>query len=205
MVRAQLILSGLLALANPSTHAECKAQTIQVGMLEEGQYSTAKIEGKILGIYKRTDAEISALRNGNDLIDGALDDSNQAPSWWPKEKMPPTESQWATSATRSPSPRYFVFYALAPIKTEEGACHVIHYPKSKPADFPSPDFYYELGPDWPGGFVDHCYGVGYDYSGRPVYSVKYPGYPALERLSKFNLIIPEYEITSAGDTLRICD
>ena len=198
------ILLAFSLASNANGANDCATKSIDITNLEEGQYLAVEVQGITYGVLKRRLSQSKALHKSSDLVDGALGDSNRPPDWWPNETMPPSSSPWASSPLRSPHSALFVFYTLAPIRTDEGACNVIHYPRRKRPSFPEPNFYDALGPDWSGGFVDHCYGVGYDYSGRPVYSASYDGYPELERLSKFNLIVPEYKVADAEDILWLC-
>ena len=191
-------------ISSSATSGDCESRPIQIAKLEEGQYFSVEVEGTTYGVFKRRLSQSRALHEGSALIEGALGDSNRPPDWWPGASMPPSHSSWASGILRSATSELFVFYALAPARTDQGACHVIHYSRRKRPSFPEPNFYNELGPGWQGGFVDHCTGIAYDYSGRPVYAALKSGHPDLEGLSSFNLIVPEYRLEDSGETLLVC-
>ena len=197
-----LLMFGIVSNATAATN--CQGTPIQVKDIEEGQFLAVEVEGVRYGIFKRRLSQARALLDERRLIEGAEGSTNRTPDWWPKESMPPSSSSWASEKLRSPNRELFVFYTAAPVRENEVRCHVIHYPRHKRSSFPEPNFYGEIGPDWPGGFIDHCSGVGYDYSGKPVFSVKSPGHPGFARLSKLNLIVPEYEIAESGEELWVC-
>lgn len=207
MNEAPRILLTLLILgigSNATAAMNCQGTPIQVKDLEEGQYLAVEVEGVRYGIFKRRHSQARALLDGHRLIGGAAGNTNRPPDWWPEESMPPSDSLWASGKLRSPRPDLFVFYTVAPVRKDEDACHVIHYPRHRRSSFPEPNFYERIGPEWAGGFIDHCHGVGYDYSGKPVYSFLSPGHPRYEALSKFNLIVPEYRVAESGEELWLC-
>lgn len=202
-MRLGLLLACGLAAASAAA-LDCNAETVPVADLEEGQYLAVTVAGIRYGIFKRRISQSRALRAGGARTGEASGNTNRPPDWWPNADMPPSVSPWASGVLRSRDPQLFVFYALAPAGTQDGACHVIHYPRHRRASFPAPNFYNALGADWSGGFVAPCTGVAYDYAGRPVSAASLPADPQRGWSGRYELVVPEYELAASGRTLRVC-
>ncbi len=121
---------------------------VDIAGIEPGQIEFLSWEGRPVLVYRRTDADIVALRSGDPRIRDP--DSNSS-----------VQPEFAKNWMRSQSPDYFVSIALG---TGQG-CTVEMVPAS--------DELFQ-GKPWQGGFMDSCGKDRFDFAGR-VFEKQYAG------------------------------
>jgi len=176
---------------------QCPEKNIPLKQFKPGDLSYFKYANSSIHIYHRTESEIKALEEKQTLVAGAIGNSNQPDTGWPSERLH-SNASWAANGLRSLDSKYFVFWASTP----SNDCNLIHINKEKKGqDGQSFSF---LPSSWPGGLFDPCYGVGYNYSGRPVFKATYENDPKLEKRATYNLLVPEYTINNNVLNIQSC-
>ncbi len=186
---------------------ECFDYDVSINSLTPGSFERVNLtNNKIkLGIYMRTEDNIKNLLNGNKYIKEAVKDTNRPPPDFPTHILVTKNQKWISGSFRSDSKKYFVFFAREIATRGDKYCQIVHYPKSKPSGFREPNFYSNLGESWAGGFVDHCYGIGYGYSGRPIYSVGHDDTPKNRETYSLNLVVPTHKYDGDKIVVSACN
>ena len=180
-----------------SFSSQCPEKNIPLKEFKSGDLSYFNYANSTIHIYHRTENEINALKQKQTLVSGALGNSNEPDSGWPSERLVSKDS-WAAKELRSLNSKYFVFWASTP----SNDCNLIHInTERKGQDGQSFSF---LPSSWSGGFFDPCYGVGYNYSGRPVFKATYENEPKLDKRATYNLLIPVYTIVKNQLHIQSC-
>ena len=191
-----------------STHAEnkCYEYELKTTTMSPGEYRQITLTNNNIrvGIYMRTTSDLTTLANEAKLIEGAIGNTNKPQSFFPKYIAHPNNNHLLNPNTRSISKQFFVFFSPITYTSDTKYCEIVHYPKTKPSNFDEPNFYQWLGSEWSGGFVDQCHGIGYDYAGKPVFSVSYND-KETEKSSKYNLVVPEHKVMQESILLFVCN
>ena len=187
----------LIFISSNSFSGQCPEKSIPLNQFKAGDLSYFKYANSPIHIYQRTESEIKALKEKQALVSGALGNSNKPDTGWPSERLTSKES-WAVNGLRSLEEKYFVFWGSTP----SNDCNLIHINTDKKGQ--DGQSYSFLPNSWPGGFFDPCYGVGYNYSGRPVFKAIYENEPKLEKRATYNLLIPEYTINNNVLNIQSC-
>lgn len=171
-----------------SKYEVCKDGSYVLPNINFGEEINFSWLGNSITIYKRTESEIT------DLLEAQVSGVEQVPTWW--KGMPYKPYTVEDRQLRSQNKMYFVFWTPSPIF----GCHLVHVQKDEAQ---KGGVYSFLNEDWPGGYFEPCYGIGYNYSGHPIFAAT--GLPEnILKLSKNRLVIPNYSISDNNLNL-ICD
>lgn len=125
---------------SPHSVSSVPAKKIDVSQMQKGEVMLLSWDGRPVLIYRRQDADLSALRSNDErLLDAQSRKSDQPAN--------------ALNAFRSVSPEWFVAIAVG---MDQG-CSIAY--------LPSDSTLFQAQP-WQGGFIDSCRESRYDLSGR---------------------------------------
>ncbi len=135
---------------NPSEKAKAAGAPVEadISKLEPGQLMRVKWRGKPVWVVRRTEQNLSDLKNIADRLADPTSEQEQQP-------------KYCQNVHRSRKPEYLVAVGIC---THLG-CSPTYRPEMAPAD---------LGSDWVGGFFCPCHGSKFDLSGRVYAGVPAP-------------------------------
>ena len=171
--------------------ALCKNEAVDVSTLKENHVMLIPFfNNQEVWIYKRNKHQISkSFKSINKGYDSKI------AAWWPQDKNP-LDKLLSTSATRSSTDDYFIFYGYSPV----GGYYLMYFSEKNNAK----EEYPYLGNDWEGGFVDVVNQIAYDFTGRPiVINIPTESTMPQQELAKSNLMIPKYKFSSNKETVTL--
>lgn len=167
----------------------CSGQRLYLDSIPPGTEKRVTVTsafGNKIVIYHRSKYDNKVMLKSGVGSNEAKNNNNVTKSW--PSYMAASRAEWASLHLRSIHPEFLVVWSPTP----NLKCGGLLVPRPDSGEAPKEhDF---LGKEWPGGYWEPCFGMGYDFSGRPIFKPIYKDFPDLEAASNYNLVVPEYKV-----------